>query len=133
MSAWAVAAPSAHNGVIDLRGWDFERDGAVNLAGSWGLSWDRFDDPTSSASGTLAVPVPGHWNDVDVGGRRAGADGHASYHLTVLCDRAGGLAMSIVSREESDVLDGQIGGRPGVSKHATIEDIVARIQAVMAR
>ncbi|TMH13581.1 MAG: response regulator [Betaproteobacteria bacterium] len=40
---------------------------------------------------------------------------------------------SIVSREESDVLDGQIGGRPGVSKHATIEDIVARIQAVMAR
>ena len=91
MSGWAAAAPSAHNGVIDLRGWDFERDGAVNLAGSWGLSWDRFDDPTSSASGTLAVAVPGHWNDVDVGGRRAGADGHASYHLTVLCDRAGGL------------------------------------------
>ena len=66
MSGWAAAAPSAHNGVIDLRGWDFERDGAVNLAGSWGLSWDRFDDPTSSASGTLAVAVPGHWNDVDV-------------------------------------------------------------------
>jgi CheY-like chemotaxis protein len=38
---------------------------------------------------------------------------------------------SIVSRSESARLDGVIGGRPGVSKHAPIADILARIRTVV--
>ncbi len=38
---------------------------------------------------------------------------------------------SIVSQEEVQALRGQIGGRPGVSKHAPINEILARIDAVL--
>lgn len=30
-----VTSPVAINGVIDLRDWDFEKDGEVNLDGEW--------------------------------------------------------------------------------------------------
>lgn len=38
---------------------------------------------------------------------------------------------SMVSREEGQRLDGVIGGRPGVSKHASATEIVARIRALL--
>jgi serine/threonine protein kinase len=38
---------------------------------------------------------------------------------------------SIVSREEADELQGQIGGRPGMSKHSPIDEILARIRTMI--
>jgi CheY-like chemotaxis protein len=38
---------------------------------------------------------------------------------------------SMVSQEDVQALKGQIGGRPGVSKHAPITEILARIHTVM--
>jgi len=34
-----AAPPRAVDGVFDLRQWDFERDGAVNLEGDWLFYW----------------------------------------------------------------------------------------------
>jgi serine/threonine protein kinase len=39
---------------------------------------------------------------------------------------------SIISKEESYALKGQIGGRPGMSKHSPIDEILARIRAILA-
>jgi CheY-like chemotaxis protein len=38
---------------------------------------------------------------------------------------------SMVSREEVQRLGGQIGGRPGVSKHAPVDEILARVRAAI--
>jgi CheY-like chemotaxis protein len=38
---------------------------------------------------------------------------------------------SLVSQEEVKVMDGQIGGRPGVSKQAPIDEILASIRAAL--
>jgi len=38
---------------------------------------------------------------------------------------------SIISHEEVQILDGQIGGRPGVSKSAPIDVILARIRTAL--
>lgn len=38
---------------------------------------------------------------------------------------------SIISQEESHALQGQIGGRPGMSKHSPIDEILARIRTII--
>lgn len=38
---------------------------------------------------------------------------------------------SIVSRQEANDLDGYIGGRPGISKHAPITEILGRIKTLL--
>ncbi|MCP4132141.1 MAG: hypothetical protein GY754_14310 [bacterium] len=37
-----VSAPTAKNGVLDLRGWDFKKDGPVKLSGKWEFYWEQF-------------------------------------------------------------------------------------------
>ena len=34
--------PQAQNGVLDLRNWDFGRDGNVPLDGDWQFYWNEF-------------------------------------------------------------------------------------------
>ncbi len=41
--------PVAVKGVLDLRGWNFERDGSVNLDGEWEFYWDRLLEPSDFA------------------------------------------------------------------------------------
>ena len=38
-------APEAVEGVIDLRDWDFEKNGSVNLSGEWLFFWDELLQP----------------------------------------------------------------------------------------
>ena len=85
----ARAAPRAHGGVLDLRDWDFERDGTLTLDGEWLFAWRRFDDPSASAPAPdepTSVRVPGPWNDAVVDGHPAGSAGFATYRLTVQCE-----------------------------------------------
>jgi PAS domain S-box-containing protein len=86
-----AAAPRAVGGQIDLRSWDFERDGIVALDGEWRMVWDEFADPrTPAPPGARAIAVPAPWNEV------AGQPhGRATYELTVQCERGAGLALSL--------------------------------------
>jgi hypothetical protein len=36
----------AVEGVLDLRSWDFERNGSVNLDGEWAFYWDELLHPS---------------------------------------------------------------------------------------
>lgn len=56
---------------------------------------------------------------------RALSDDEQTRHIPIL------YLTSIVSREEVQALGGQIGGRPGVSKDAPIDEIIARIVAAI--
>jgi CheY-like chemotaxis protein len=57
---------------------------------------------------------------------RALSDNEQTQHIPVL------YLTSLVSQEEVKVMDGQIGGRPGVSKQAPIDEILASIRATFA-
>jgi signal transduction histidine kinase len=104
--------PLPVNGVLDLREWDFERDGNIELKGYWEfyygdfLSSIRFDtlqsrhfawvpgvwkrgfisDSQCDTVRESRLPwwpkLP--WENYDWKGARLGATGHASYRLTVL-------------------------------------------------
>jgi PAS domain S-box-containing protein len=79
--------PRATKGVLDLRGWDFTRDGPVDLAGEFEFYWGRHIDPgliDRAARGAAIVTLPGYWNGLRIDGETLPGDGIATYRLTVL-------------------------------------------------
>ncbi|TWO70414.1 PAS domain S-box protein [Caenimonas sedimenti] len=93
------APPAISGGVLDLRDWDFARDGTLNLDGQWELVWARFEEPDLVGSPAAApghpVRVPGGWNDAPYPGGPPGPDGHGTYRLIIDCYQARGLALAL--------------------------------------
>lgn len=90
--------PPAVNGVLDLRGWDFDRDGPVELAGEVEFYWGRHLLPGEARrdAGTTHAVIPGYWNGLLVDGRPISGHGLATYRLTVLiAPRTSRLALQV--------------------------------------
>lgn len=81
-----IEPPRAVDGVLDLRGWDFDADGPVPLTGQWQLAWGELLEPETAAAREAWTPyaVPGAWNDVEVDGAPVGEAGVATARLRVL-------------------------------------------------
>lgn len=82
--------PRAVDGVLDLTGWDFQRQGVVQLKGNWEFYWERLLTPgdfENEPQKTGFIEVPGLWNGyaINEGGvsRRLSGDGYATYRLIV--------------------------------------------------
>ncbi len=81
--------PVAVKGVIDLRNWDFERDGAIDLNGEWEFCWDRELASTDfvrmgSREGCGHIAVPGSWRGHTHTGAPLPGAGRATYRLRIL-------------------------------------------------
>jgi len=75
--------PVAKDGVLDLTAWQWERDGAVALAGQWRFAWlgSSLADPAGKET---TLRVPGTWNRSRTGdGRPLHGSGYGSYRLTI--------------------------------------------------
>jgi diguanylate cyclase (GGDEF)-like protein len=70
--------PKVKNGQLDLRHWDFTKDGTVRLDGSWDFFWDASVKTMVQTPKTL-ISVPGSWRDTNRPLR-----GKAVYQLEVL-------------------------------------------------
>lgn len=81
-------APLAEKGVLDLRQWDFESDGEVNLSGEYEFYWRQHLPPVSFVNDQPKadgyINVPGRWNGFEVYGHSLPGIGYATYRLTVL-------------------------------------------------
>jgi diguanylate cyclase (GGDEF)-like protein len=71
--------PNAEEGVLDLRNWDFARDGPVKLDGDWTFYWDVSKHSLTKASSKEFIGVPGSWTQLD-----HPAKGKAVYQLQIL-------------------------------------------------
>ncbi len=76
------------NGILDLRSWDFAKDGAVNLSGEWEFYWEQlltsadFSGSTPpTQTGLMHIPVS--WQGFSVNNQPLGSDGYATFRLTV--------------------------------------------------
>jgi two-component system, sensor histidine kinase ChiS len=81
--------PLAVQGTIDLRNWDFERDGAISLNGEWEFYWDRILAPSDFRDGggrnvCGCISVPGTWKKSMVNGMNLPGKGRATYRLIML-------------------------------------------------
>jgi response regulator RpfG family c-di-GMP phosphodiesterase len=81
--------PGIRNGVLDLRSWNFELDGNVELSGEWGFYWKQllsevdFENGKQPASSTL-YQMPNTWNGFKIDGKELPGDGYATFVLEVL-------------------------------------------------
>jgi diguanylate cyclase (GGDEF)-like protein len=74
-----IAQPKAVQGVLDVRRWDFARDGPVKLDGDWEFYWDRsVRTLEAEPKPTESMRVPGSWL------QQHPARGMAVYRLRVL-------------------------------------------------
>lgn len=88
ISAALGSKPLARDGVLDLRGWDFSRQGQISLDGQWDFWRDRLVTPQEIADGKPPLPaplaVPGRWTNQTAEGRPLPAEGIGTYRLRVL-------------------------------------------------
>jgi signal transduction histidine kinase len=78
------------NGVMDLSGWDYERNNRIKLDGEWEFYWNRLlapDDFERAGAEMLSRPalikVPSVWNGKSVDGQRLPAHGFATYRMVL--------------------------------------------------
>lgn len=84
--------PVAKAGLLDLREWDFEKDGIVSLKGEWEFYWQEFLSPDEIADTAVRdkkrfVSVPASWTVYTANkeeNRRFPSGGYATYRLKVL-------------------------------------------------
>ncbi len=79
-----TTASVARQGVVDLRSWNFEQQGAVPLGGEWAFDWMRFEDGRSPARAPDAYLPPLKWQGRSVHGAPLPAQGYATFRLKVL-------------------------------------------------
>ncbi len=80
--------PTAIKGHLDLRDWDFAKNGMVPLNGEWAFFWGKLLSPadviaTQNDANTSYFSFPGSWNDTQINGKKLGAEGFATYVLHV--------------------------------------------------
>lgn len=78
--------PVAENGVLDLRNWDFDRQGPVRLSGEWAFFWEYFAPLTKAepaAPGPVWVRLPASWTTHKIDGKALPGDGFATYRLRI--------------------------------------------------
>lgn len=87
--------PKAENGVLDLSGWDFEKQGTVSLSGNWAFYWNKFAELENSAAPDLYAKVPDVWNNFEIDGEKLPGYGYATYILRIVGAQGQNLSMRV--------------------------------------
>jgi len=83
----ATNIPKAQQGVMDLRGWDFDKDGLVALNGEWDFYWNQLLAYPDFHNGSSILPiyetVPNNWNSYIIDENHLPGFGYATYRLKI--------------------------------------------------
>lgn len=85
----AKVQPTVAEGVLDLRAWNFEKDGIISLDGQWEFYWnklmtyDDFHNGTEEFKPDGYVSVPSVWNSYSIDGKTLPGEGCATYRLRI--------------------------------------------------
>jgi adenylate cyclase len=84
----SASPPQATAGVLDLTGWNFDRDGLASLNGEWELYWGQLLTPqdfanSGSPQATGYFSVPQAWQGVKVGNITLPATGFSTVRLRI--------------------------------------------------
>lgn len=86
----ANEVPHAHQGSLDLRSWDFVKQGSVELSGEWQFAWRQLFTPDTT--GILLFSdqfmLPALWEGKTTDGAVLASEGYATYRLVVETDAA---------------------------------------------
>ena len=75
--------PTAKDGVIDLRNWDFKKYGSVPLRGEWQFYWKQLVHEGEGEEPVI-VKVPSRWTKYKLEGKSLGQHGYGTFRLKIL-------------------------------------------------
>lgn len=117
-----IARPTAVDGVLDLRNWNFDTDGSVKLEGEWDLYWQKLltiDDLIQPSvlekSGVMSIPR--QWNKFELDGQELGSEGYGTFVLKILLkdrDQVLAIKTSKVGTAFNLFVDGEKIGSNGI-------------------
>ena len=89
-SGTTIEMPLTSKGVLDLRNWDFVKDGNIKLNGQWEFYWKKLYTPLDFKKKLTEKPeyikVPKLWSNQQQDGKKYPLYGYATYRLKVLLD-----------------------------------------------
>lgn len=93
----------AKKGILDLREWNFEKDGPVKLDGEWEFYWKKLytlEEINGIIFNKEYIDLPHSWNGKTIEGEVLGSDGYATFRLKILLP-PNSPALAIRSQEQS--------------------------------
>ncbi len=92
--------PKADKGILDLRDWDFKKDGSVKLEGSWEFYWDQLYSLSELNSEIVPktfglITVPSIWTSKKIGRSHLPVKGFTTYRLKILLPESNDTRLSI--------------------------------------
>lgn len=81
--------PIAKKGVLDLSGWDFNKNGIVRLDGEWEFYWQKLVMPEQFRDGSQGqknglIRLPDKWNGYEINGVPLTGMGYATFRLKII-------------------------------------------------
>ena len=78
--------PQIINGILNLKDWDFKKDGSIELEGDWEFYWHRLLDPKdfSINQNPKFVYFPHLWTELDTSLTKKSSFGYATYRLRIV-------------------------------------------------
>ncbi|MBN1532806.1 MAG: SpoIIE family protein phosphatase [Spirochaetes bacterium] len=133
-------APLAAKGLLDLRSWDFRKNGPVKFAGEWEFFWGELQSPDDTAPAVgrprRYLAVPGNWLDETMGGRRLGPNGYATLRLRVLLPKGlERLSLYIPDMRTAYqcYIDGRLvhaNGTPGTNRESSVPQYLPALKTI---
>ncbi len=81
-------SPVVYNGILDLEKWDAEKDGVIELTGTWDFYWDQLltyhNLEKNALDPDLKASVPVVWNTYEIEGKPLPGFGCATYRIQVI-------------------------------------------------
>jgi signal transduction histidine kinase/DNA-binding NarL/FixJ family response regulator len=120
--------PKAEKGLLDLKVWNFEKNGPVDCAGLWKFKWlesdESFSSPSFDDTGWENIQVPGFWNTI-----KKNRYGYGWYRLRItgVSGNNIGLYLNYCLSAYRLYVNGQLlcsNGKPGETRSTTVPDRV---------
>lgn len=128
--------PTAVAGVLDLNGWDPERDPPVELRGEWIFHWQQLRAPHCGPADGGVLVLPDTWTGNQYGAQILGGDGYATFCLRVEFGETASRALALRlprARTASAVwINGALVGRTGSVGADAESSVPVRVDQLVA-
>jgi adenylate cyclase len=123
-----LSTPIAKQGVLDLRDWDFQKKGNIQIYGEWEFYWKELLPPDFKNSNYPKewIEVPSLWNDRLIRNEKLTGSGYATLRLKVLLppnQKVFGFRIGDMYSSYKLYVDGYLvaqNGEVGTSKETTL-------------
>ena len=120
-------APTIRQGLLDLRHWEFTKNGPVELRGEWEFYWKEFlkpEDLDLQANKPMYVQAPASWEKYDYRSENLPVYGYATYAMQIKIPNYPDLSLYVPKQRSSYrlFLNGKLAaqnGEPGISEETT--------------